>query len=113
MKRFTYTIALLIGFTTATFANNGEKKNTVTKSEIILTAEEVTLEAELAEEFEVSVADVLAEVTSEATITAVKVFDMEGNEIAAQKGTVDFSKVPAGAELLMTEGSTQYYIVAQ
>ena len=112
MKRFTYTIALLIGLTSAAFANKGDK-NPTAKPEIVLSAEEVALEAELTEEFEVSVADVLAEVTAEATITAVKVFDMAGNEIAAQKGTVDFSKVPAGAELLMTEGSTQYYVVAQ
>ena len=113
MKRFTYTIALLIGFATAAFANNGDKdkKNTVAKPEVTLSAEEVALEAELAEEFTVNVDDILAEVAAEQTITSVKVFDMEGNEIASQEGNVDFSKVLANAELLMTEGATQYFII--
>ncbi len=114
MKRITYTIALLIGLVSVSFASNGgDKKNPVAKPDVMLSAEEAALEAELNIEFEISVADVLAEVSAEPMITSVKVFDMTGNDIAAQNGTIDFSKIPANAELLMTEGTTRYFIVTE
>ncbi len=114
MKRFTYTIALFIGLSSMVFASNGtDKKNPVANPEAMLSAEEAVLEAELSAEFEVSVSDVIAAVSAEPIITAVKVFDLAGNEIATLNETIDLSKMPANAELLMTEGTTQYFIVTQ
>jgi len=114
MKRFAYTIALLIGITSVAFASDPtDQKSPTAEPAAVLSAEELALEAQLAEEFEISVSDVIAGLSAEPSISAVKVFDFAGNQIASQEGEIDFSKIPAGAELLMTEGTTQYYIIAQ
>jgi len=111
MKRFIYTITLLIGLSSFTFASNGGDKKNPTTTHIDLSTEEAALESELNDEFEINIADVLAEISAEPIITTIKIYDTLGNEIATQNGTIDFSKVPANAELLMTDGTTQYFII--
>ena len=112
MKRLAYTIALLVSLTSATFAHNGENEISV-KPEVSLSAEELALEAELSAELEISVEAVLAEVATGPVVTAVKVFDLAGNEVSSQNGEIDFEQIPVNAELVLTEGTTQYYIITE
>ncbi len=113
MKTLLYTIALVISVGTMAFASNGtpKKKNPTASPEIVLSAEEVILEAELSKELDIDIDQVIASLSTPTAITSVKVYDFTGAEIASQQGTIDYTKIPAGAELLMTDGTTQYYIV--
>ncbi len=114
MKRIATTFALIIATTSFLFAGNPTKeKNEVTKPAIVLSAEEVALELQLTDELSVSVESVLAELQAVDQVSEVKVFDLAGNEVASQKGKIDFTLLPANASLLMTEGNVQYYVLTK
>lgn len=117
MKKVFITIALLVGISSLTIANNETKKDSTSESHPekkvqTLSAEEIELEAELSEEFDISVDSVIEELQEAKEIEEVWVYDIEGNLIQAQSGKIDFALIPINAELLMTEGATQYYIIA-
>ncbi len=112
------TLAIAFGITTLGFSNNDIKEDKTPQNKIesksqVLSAEEIQLELELSEELEISVADVLEELQQAAEVTELWVYDLDGNLIQAQSGKIDFSLIPINAELLMTEGGIQYYIIAR
>ena len=111
MKRSILSIALLISLVSSSFATDAPTAEV--SGTTLLSAEEIALEAELEQELSVDVDVVLTSLSEVQNIEAVKVFDIDGNEVAAFEGTNVLENVPAEAELLMTDGATQYYVVAE
>ena len=111
MKNTILTIVFLIGLIGTTFANNGTNKRDSTKTnQKELTQDQKELLNQLEEELtvEIDIQNLVSEL--EVTISKVVVYDMEGNVIHEQSGTVDFNKLPKNANSLMTEGTTKYYL---
>lgn len=112
MKKSFVTIALLIGLSAVGFAStqpvvtnnpllNGEKPE--------LTQTETNLLNQLNAELEVTLDEVLASLEDN-TIEKVLVYNTEGELILTQEKDINLEALPTNTSLLMTEGTTQYYI---
>ena len=117
MKKLILAIVTVLVTLSASANTNGipEKSNTKeTKQAAVLTVEELALEMELNEEFEISIDEVVESVLAE-NIETVKVYNVAGELVQEQnlETGIDTDNLPAGAELLMTSGTEQYYIVMQ
>ena len=111
MKKSFVTIALLIGLSAASFASNQPELNEESKTGKTpeLTQTEAQLLDKLNEELEVSLEEVLASLEVN-EIEKVVVYNTQGELIVTQEKDIDLDKLPNSASLLMTEGTTQYYI---
>jgi hypothetical protein len=115
MKKSLITLALLIGIFATAFAENGDPKKkdaeaTPVEKNQTLTADEQVLLTELEAELEISLEQMLEDLTP-APITKVVVYDLSGKVLQEQAGKINLDQLPKGANLLMTEGQTQYYLV--
>jgi hypothetical protein len=113
MKKSLFTLAILIGIFSTSFANNGGHEGDSAKAkspEKTLTVDEQALLDQLNAELEISFDDML-QALEEAPVTKVVVYDMAGNILQEQSENISLDKLPKGANLLMTEGQTQYYLV--
>ena len=117
MKKSIITIVIvLLTLSTSVFAKGNPEKSKLKaeKKVVALTTEELALETELNEEFEISIDEIVESVLSE-NIETVKVYNAAGDLVQEQnlETGIDLSNVPAGAELLMTSGTEQYYIIME
>ena len=119
MKKLIITIVtVLLTISTSVYAKGNPEKSKLKaeKKVVALSAEELALETELNEEFEISIDEVVESVLAETTnIETVKVYNVAGELVQEQnlETGIDINNLPEGAELLMTSGAEQYYIVMQ
>ncbi|GAB4333562.1 MAG: hypothetical protein OHK0038_09770 [Flammeovirgaceae bacterium] len=109
MKKVLFAIALILVIFAQEKASANPVKDT-DNTRVILTEEEMLIEAALEVELSVNEEEVIAELTASNQINEVLVYDMKGNLLHAQKSNIDLSKIPSNAVLAMTDGNTQYYI---
>ena len=109
-------VTVLVTLSSSVYANGIPEKSNAkeNKQAATLTLEELALETELNEEFEISIDEVVESVLTE-NIETVKVYNVAGELLQEQnlETGIDFNNLPEGAELLMTSGAEQYYIVMQ
>ena len=116
MKKSIITLFVTIAIAFTSFAGGTEtetkKGDETKKTTAVLSAEELALEAELAEELDITIDEVIADLTS--TVENIYVYDVAGNLLAEQnvETGIDTETLPENAELLMTDGTSQYYIVS-
>jgi len=113
MKKSIIFIALIIGLSTLVFANNNnetDKKKTEESKELTVEQAQLLTELEAQEANEnLNVDQILAGLTEQ--VERVLVYDLEGNLLVEQNEEINLEALRQGADLLMKEGTTQFYIV--
>ncbi len=109
MKKSTILFAFVFALGINAFAanDNGKEANEPGRE---LTAEERVLEERLAAELEISLEEVLAS-AEEDRVERVIVYNAQGEVVQVQDTNIDLDHLPNGADKLMQEGTTQYYII--
>ncbi len=117
MKKSIILFAVLISVIFNASANNDSNKDSSKKAELaasvkVLTPEEANLSAELEAVTDLSVEQILASLGSNNKVEKAVIYNQKGELVSTLEGKkLNINKIEAQADLLMTEGTTAFYIL--